>query len=233
MAEQASTSSKTREILSGISKTAQILKLQAEIKLIDRELDAIKSAFGVKLYDAIAGSELPIFLEHISATYDSYREYIEGKQKEMESKFDQIDSHQSERLRSPQPTTASERAQWVTSRLKSRSSDVKLKMEAVMLDRDMNKAKQLFGRQVFAAAMEMAHVEDLQQQPPEGPAAEEEPNTIKALIDEVAGLVAKPQERRGEKSKQLSLLGSSADNDIDASDRSVPVEEIPADDLEQ
>jgi len=146
-----------RELVGGLSKKARKVKLRADVLLIDRELEAIKSSFGVELYDAIVEEgSLPDKFSPLAGAYEGCREIVDRKVNEQDGKHNQIDSHQSRRLRAPQPSNAKERARWIKETVTTRSLDAKLKLQTYWLDHEIKMAKQVFGALVFDLAMEMA-----------------------------------------------------------------------------
>ena len=199
--------SKTSSVVQEVNKKALKVKLGAELRLVDRELETIQSSFGIQLYDAIAAeSEVPSALSHITKSYEACRDLIDSKVQEQEAKFSMIDSHQSQRLRAAPPVSMKDRVLWVRDNVKTRSTDVKLKAQTLWLDREIKLAKQAFGREVFDAALEIAHadMEDLQ---PEAALPQEENNSVAQQIINVTSAKAEgPKQRKDDKLKQLEVL---------------------------
>lgn len=185
----------TRELLNDVSKRAQIVKLRTEIALIDRELETIQNDFGVALYDAVdEEATSPQLPEGLHQSYEDCRGIVAAKQQEISDRQDTMDSHQSQRLRAAEPTNLSQRAARLQEIIASRSSDAKLKLEIMWLEREILREKQVFGHVVFDACMQLGHSSEL------------ESEEIEKVVDSTYELSTDPAHRKAERLEQIEQL---------------------------
>lgn len=153
--------------IASAKKAATKAKINGEILLLDREIVARKKAFGVELYDLIAGKEskekhsilrTPALFKPVES---EIKEPLESCRAEVEEKL--ADKHAKEnellllevRLENEMPaTTASETVAKAGKWVSSSGATAKLELEIMMLDREIKQRKEQFGLEVWDTVFE-------------------------------------------------------------------------------
>jgi hypothetical protein len=188
----------TSFLLTDVSHRARIVKLKAEISLIDHELETLQCQFGMAFYDAIEQESTSMnndWPEPIATAYQECKTLIDSKRSEQTKRHDAMDAHMSQRLRSSAPTNITERAKSLADAVTSRSVDAKYKLENMWFDREMIREKQVFGRLVFDSVLELANQSN---------AIEQE--SLQLIVDDIAEKAADPLQRKAEKWLQIAAL---------------------------
>jgi hypothetical protein len=192
----------TSFLLADVSQRARIVKLKAEISLIDHELEALQCQFGIAFYDAIEQESSSLsthdWPEPIATAYQECKTLIDSKREAQTKRHDAMDAHMSQRLRASAPTSLTERAKSLADAVTSRSVDAKCKLENMWLDREMIREKQVFGRLVFEAVLELANNQSSSEQI--------EQEALQLIIDDTAEKAADPMQRKAEKWLQIAAL---------------------------
>lgn len=153
--------------ITSAKKAATKAKINGEISLLDREIVARKKAFGIELYDLIAGKESKErnAILHTPALFkpveSEIKEPLESCRAEVEEKL--ADKHAKEnellllevRIENEMPAysaseTVTKAGKWVS----NSGAQAKLQYEIMMLDREIKLRKEQFGLEVWDTVFE-------------------------------------------------------------------------------
>mmetsp|Transcript_19005 Transcript_19005/g.28680 ORF Transcript_19005/g.28680 Transcript_19005/m.28680 type:complete len:232 (+) Transcript_19005:125-820(+) len=143
-------------LLDGISNAGQKVKLQGEIVLLNREIDARKKLFGIELWDLLVESEkqenrsgvifkMPAIFKDVEMKLKEPIEecrkdmaFMEGQLAENNDKLTRLEAHRE------RETNAT-----IGTFMKNTGSDANLKIRIAKLERDMKLRKEKFGMDVW------------------------------------------------------------------------------------
>lgn len=142
-----------------IKNAAVKAKINAEIKLIDRELANRKRAFGVELFDLVetnddkAASYLPSFFKaaatQIEGPMNSCRLDIRDFERERKLHTSELDRIENKRERSGRANSAGETASKAGEWISDAGTSSKLEVKIALLDRKIKQRKEDFGLEVY------------------------------------------------------------------------------------
>jgi hypothetical protein len=153
--------------ITSAKKAATRAKINGEILLLDRDIVARKKAFGVELYDLIAGKEskeknsilrTPALFKPVES---EIKEPLESCRAEVEEKLSDKHTKENEilllevRMENAMPAyTASETITKAGKWVSNSGAEAKLQCEIMMLDREIKLRKEQFGLEVWDAVFE-------------------------------------------------------------------------------
>uniref|UniRef100_A0A7S1D7Y6 Uncharacterized protein n=1 Tax=Cyclophora tenuis TaxID=216820 RepID=A0A7S1D7Y6_CYCTE len=143
--------------LDSVKKSAAKTKKQSEIVLLDREIASIQRAFGVTLYDLLAGAvysghATPALLKkqpEVASAFDKFAKEIRTHEAEKEAKIKEIEICDVKKDTRLPATNAKEKLGNFSKYLGDTTQSTKLRADVVMLGRSIKQKKEAFGVDIF------------------------------------------------------------------------------------